>query len=52
MVIHENMMKLANKKLTKLDKIELGLVSGIALVVGVMIYLIFAIQGPAFRLTL
>jgi hypothetical protein len=46
------MMKVANKKLPKLSKIELGLVSGIALVVGVMIYLTFITHGPAIRLTL
>ena len=44
------MMRLA--KLPKLDKIELGLVVGITLVVGIMIYLILSIQGPAVRLTL
>jgi uncharacterized protein YjeT (DUF2065 family) len=41
--IQENMMKLANKKVSKLGKVELGLVGGIAIVVGVMLYLIFAI---------
>lgn len=46
------MMKVANKKLPKLSKIELGLVSGITLVVGVMIYLTFITHGPAIRLTL
>ena len=39
-------------KLPKLDKIELGLVSRITLVVGVMIYMTFITHGPAIRLTL
>jgi len=43
-------MRLA--KLPKLGKIELGLVGGITLVLGIMIYLILSIQGPAIRLTL
>jgi hypothetical protein len=45
-------MKLANKKLPKIGRVELGLVGGITLVVGILIYLIFAINGPAIRLTL
>jgi hypothetical protein len=36
-------MKLANKKLPKLGKIELGLIGGIIIVSGIMIYLIFAV---------
>jgi hypothetical protein len=43
-------MKIA--KLPKLGKVELGLVGGVTLVVGIMIYLIFAIQGPAIHLTI
>ena len=39
-------------KLPKLDKEQLGLAGGITIVVGIMIYLVFAIQGPAIRLTL
>jgi len=37
------MMKLADKKLPKIGKIELGLVGGISIVVGIMVYLIFAV---------
>jgi hypothetical protein len=46
------MMKLANKKLHKLGKVELGLIGRITIVAGIMIYLIFVVQGPAIRLTL
>jgi hypothetical protein len=37
--------------LTKLGRIELGLIGGIVLVVVIMSYLIFSIQGPTIRLT-
>jgi hypothetical protein len=38
-------------KLRKLGRVELGLIGCILLVVAIMGYLVFTIQGPALRLT-
>jgi hypothetical protein len=38
-------------QLTRIGKVELGLIGGVLLVVAIIGYLVFAIQGPALRLT-
>ena len=35
--------------LTKLSRVELGLIGGIAIVAGIMLYLILSQEGPAAR---
>lgn len=36
-------------RLTKLSRVELGLTGGIAIVAGIMLYLILSQEGPAVR---